>query len=264
MVEQSFAQNSLPDHFTNQVIRITHNLATHALAFSPDGRLLASGKSNEIQLWDVGTGTQANGVSLGSSYVTCVGFSPDGSLLALVGPRRVPTRLYLDVPEFGRGAIDFIWPVIGPVVSSVGRRRSGWHAGIDIRAEAGTPVYAAAPGTVQFSGWARAYGHVVMLEHSNDFVTIYAHNLENLVKVGDAIDAGTVIASVGRSARLHPSESRRRATRPEPPSMVSRRSSTRRSSYESILARCGCSSTMYVPQPRRVRSAGLVNGTPDE
>lgn len=126
---------------------------------------------------------------------------PDGSLLALVGPRRVPTRLYLDVPEFGRGAIDFIWPVIGPVVSSVGRRRSGWHAGIDIRAEAGTPVYAAAPGTVQFSGWARAYGHVVMLEHSNDFVTIYAHNLENLVKVGDAIDAGTVIASVGRSGR---------------------------------------------------------------
>lgn len=126
---------------------------------------------------------------------------PDGSLLALVGPRRVPTRLYLDVPEFGRGAIDFLWPVIGPVVSSVGRRRSGWHAGIDIRAEAGTPVYAAAPGTVYFSGWAKAYGRVVMLEHSNSFMTIYAHNLQNMVNVGDAIEAGTMIASVGRSGR---------------------------------------------------------------
>jgi len=127
--------------------------------------------------------------------------NPDGSLLALVGPRRVPTRLYLDVPELGPGAIDFIWPVIGPVVSSVGRRRSGWHAGIDIRAEEGTPVYAAAPGTVYFSGWARAYGRVVMLAHSSNFMTIYAHNLQNLVNVGDVIEAGTVIASVGRSGR---------------------------------------------------------------
>jgi lipoprotein NlpD len=126
---------------------------------------------------------------------------PDGSLVALVGPRRVPTRMYLDVPELDGSAIDFMWPVIGPVVSSVGRRRSGWHAGIDIRAEEGTPVHAAAPGTVCFSGWARAYGRVVMLEHSSEFMTIYAHNLENLVNVGDVIEAGTVIASVGRSGR---------------------------------------------------------------
>jgi murein DD-endopeptidase MepM/ murein hydrolase activator NlpD len=142
----------------------------------------------------------AQGPAVGTAVAEAVP-QPDGSLVALVGPRRVPTRLYLDVPEFGRAAIDFIWPVIGPVVSSVGRRRSGWHAGIDIRAEAGTPVHAAAPGTVSFSGWARAYGHVVMLEHSNDFVTIYAHNLQNMVNVGDTIDAGTVIASVGRSGR---------------------------------------------------------------
>ena len=127
--------------------------------------------------------------------------NPDGSMVALVGPRRVPTRMYLDVPELGTRVIDFIWPVVGPVVSSVGRRRSGWHAGIDIRAEVGTPVYAAAPGTVYFSGWAKAYGRTVMLKHSNSFMTIYAHNLQNLVNVGDAIEAGTMIASVGRSGR---------------------------------------------------------------
>ena len=126
---------------------------------------------------------------------------PDGSLIARVGPRQVPTRLYLDVPAFGEAGIDFVWPVIGPVVSSVGRRRSGWHAGIDIRAEAGTPVYAAAPGTVYFSGWAKAYGRVVMIEHMNNFMTIYAHNRQNMVDVGDAVEAGTMIASVGRSGR---------------------------------------------------------------
>ena len=126
---------------------------------------------------------------------------PDGSVVALVGPRRVPTRLFLEAPELGRDSIAFIWPVMGPVVSSVGQRRSGWHAGIDIRAEAGTPVYAAAPGTVHFSGWAKAYGRVIMIEHSNAFMTIYAHNLQNLVNVGDTIEAGTVIASVGRSGR---------------------------------------------------------------
>jgi murein DD-endopeptidase MepM/ murein hydrolase activator NlpD len=127
--------------------------------------------------------------------------NPDGSLVALVGPRRVPTRMYLDVPELGPNTIDFIWPVTGPVVSSVGRRGSGWHAGIDIRAEAGSPVVAAAPGTVHFSGRARAYGRVVMIEHKNSFLTIYAHNLKNLVNAGDTIEAGTVIASVGRSGR---------------------------------------------------------------
>ena len=106
-------------------------------------------------------------------------------------------------PSSAQAAIDFVWPVIGPVVSSVGRRRSGWHAGIDIRAEAGTPVYAAAPGTVYFSGWAKAYGRVVMIEHSNEFMTIYAHNLQNMVDVGDTVEAGTMIASVGRSGRAH-------------------------------------------------------------
>lgn len=139
---------------------------------------------------------RAGGISTSEAVVT-----PDGSLVALVGPRRVPTRMYLDVPELGPSAIDFIWPVMGPVVSSVGRRRSGWHAGIDIRAEVGTPVYAAAPGTVYFSGWAKAYGRVVMIQHTNTFLTVYAHNLENLVNVGDPVEAGAIIASVGRSGR---------------------------------------------------------------
>jgi murein DD-endopeptidase MepM/ murein hydrolase activator NlpD len=125
----------------------------------------------------------------------------DGTVLALVGPRRIPTRLFMKVPEFADQAVEFVWPVIGPVLSAMGPRRRVWHAGIDIRADIGTPVYAAAPGSVYFSGSGRGYGRVVKIQHENGFTTIYAHNLQNLVNVGDQVEAGTVIATVGRSGR---------------------------------------------------------------
>ncbi len=124
----------------------------------------------------------------------------DGSVLAVVGPRRIPTRLFMNVPELAADdPVDFVWPVMGPVVSAMGPRQRVWHAGIDIRADLGTPVYAAAPGSVYFSGTARGYGRVIKIEHTNGFMSIYAHNLQNLVNVGDQVEAGTVIATVGRS-----------------------------------------------------------------
>jgi lipoprotein NlpD len=126
----------------------------------------------------------------------------DGTVLALVGPRRIPTRLFMKVPEFADQMVEFVWPVIGPVLSAMGPRRRVWHAGIDIRADIGTPVYAAAPGSVYFSGSARGYGRVVKIQHENSFTTTYAHNLQNLVNVGDQVEAGAVIATVGRSGRV--------------------------------------------------------------
>lgn len=120
-------------------------------------------------------------------------------LLVRAGPRRVPTRLFVASPEFGREGPDFVWPVDGQVISPFGRRRNGWHAGMDIKAEIGTPILAAAPGVVISSGQERAYGHVVRIEHDGGFVTLYAHNLENFVEVDDRVSAGTIIAIVGRS-----------------------------------------------------------------
>ncbi len=125
----------------------------------------------------------------------------DGLLLALVGPQRVPTRLYVAVPEISGETIEFGWPVDGPIASNFGRRHGGWHAGIDIRADVGTPVRAAAAGTVSFCGWAPFYGRIVKIQHPSGFVTIYAHNNENLVHAGDDVKAGAVIATVGRSGR---------------------------------------------------------------
>ena len=122
-------------------------------------------------------------------------------LFVRAGPRRVPTRFYMASPEVDGQALDFTWPVDGRVISPFGKRHRGWHAGMDIKAEIGTPILAAAPGVVISSGQERAYGRVIRMEHESGFVTLYAHNLENFVEVGDRVSGGTIIATVGRTGR---------------------------------------------------------------
>jgi murein DD-endopeptidase MepM/ murein hydrolase activator NlpD len=124
-----------------------------------------------------------------------------GLLLVRAGPRRVPTRFYMASPGVDGQPFDFAWPVEGQVISPFGKRRGGWHAGMDIKAELGTPILAAAPGVVTSSGQERAYGRIVRIEHDSGFITVYAHNLENLVEVGDRVSAGTIIATVGRTGK---------------------------------------------------------------
>ena len=98
-------------------------------------------------------------------------------------------------------AVSFIRPVPGPIVSPFGSRGVVWHGGIDLRADRHDPIHAAAAGMVISSGWERAYGHVVKIWHVNDLMTVYAHNLENLAKVGDWVEQGQVIATVGSTGR---------------------------------------------------------------
>lgn len=94
----------------------------------------------------------------------------------------------------------FAWPVHGTLTSGFGRRSFWhWHTGVDIKAERGTPIRAAAPGTVVFSGWESSYGEVVKIAHADGFSTLYAHNRRNFVRVGDRVNAGTVIGAVGRT-----------------------------------------------------------------
>ncbi len=125
----------------------------------------------------------------------------DGVHQAKVGPRRVPTALHLGLPDLRNTLSTLLWPIAGPVASPFGLRRSGWHAGIDIKADVGTPILAAAAGAVLVSGWERAYGRVIKIEHDDGFVTLYAHNLQNFVSPGDRVEAGAVIGTVGRSGR---------------------------------------------------------------
>jgi murein DD-endopeptidase MepM/ murein hydrolase activator NlpD len=98
-------------------------------------------------------------------------------------------------------AVSFIRPVPGPIVSPFGPRGHAWHGGVDLRADRHDPIHAAAAGMVISSGWERAYGHVIKIWHPYDLMTIYAHNLENIVKVGDWVEQGQVIATVGSTGR---------------------------------------------------------------
>ena len=76
---------------------------------------------------------------------------------------------------------------------------SRFHAGLDLRSRAGTPVYAVADGRVSRSGVAGAYGNLVIVEHGAQLASLYGHNQDNLVREGDVVRRGQVIALVGRT-----------------------------------------------------------------
>jgi murein DD-endopeptidase MepM/ murein hydrolase activator NlpD len=96
--------------------------------------------------------------------------------------------------------VGFMWPVRGSVTSRFGRRGLwGWHRGVDIKAPKGTPIRAAAAGTVVFSGRQSSYGRVIKIAHPSGLSTVYAHNNANSVKAGDRVKAGAVIGTVGRT-----------------------------------------------------------------
>ncbi|HWQ77734.1 MAG TPA: peptidoglycan DD-metalloendopeptidase family protein [Anaerovoracaceae bacterium] len=100
---------------------------------------------------------------------------------------------------------DFIWPSDSSwrVTSEFGYRNhpilrvNKLHTGMDIGAASGTNVLAANGGTVIKAEWNNSYGNVVMIDHGEKIVTLYAHNSKLLVKNGDVVSQGQVIALVG-------------------------------------------------------------------
>ena len=94
-------------------------------------------------------------------------------------------------------ASGFIWPVAGPVTSGFGWRWGRMHEGIDISAGSGTPIHAAASGTVIHAGWMGGYGNLVAIAHSGSVSTAYAHQSSIAVSVGQAVSQGQTIGYVG-------------------------------------------------------------------
>lgn len=72
-----------------------------------------------------------------------------------------------------------------------------FHEGIDIPVWVGCPVRAAANGVVVFSGWARGYGYLVMVDHGNGYKTLYGHNERLMVGRGERVYKGQVVAKAG-------------------------------------------------------------------
>ena len=93
-----------------------------------------------------------------------------------------------------------VTPVSGIITSRFGNResiRSYGHTGLDIAAPGGTPIKAAADGTVTFSGYSGGYGYVVKMSHGNGIETYYGHCSALYVSAGEKVEAGDTIAAVG-------------------------------------------------------------------
>jgi murein DD-endopeptidase MepM/ murein hydrolase activator NlpD len=94
-------------------------------------------------------------------------------------------------------ASGLIWPVNGPVTSPFGYRWGRLHAGIDIGVPYGTPIHAAAAGTVVLAGWVGGYGNYTCIDHGGGLATCYAHQSAFAVSVGAQVSQGQVIGYVG-------------------------------------------------------------------
>ncbi|GIG65868.1 M23 family metallopeptidase [Phytomonospora endophytica] len=85
------------------------------------------------------------------------------------------------------------------LTSYFGQRWGVLHAGIDLAAPTGTPVYAAHRGKVSEAGWAGTYGYLVVIDHGKGLQTYYAHNSALTVSSGDTVEAGDPISKVGNT-----------------------------------------------------------------
>lgn len=109
----------------------------------------------------------------------------------------VPRKMsYQNVPI----SVALIRPISGTITSrfgSISRVRTGAHTGLDIAAKTGTPIAAAASGTVTYSGYQGSLGYLVKISHGNGIETYYAHCSKLYATVGQQVNQGDIIAAVG-------------------------------------------------------------------
>jgi lipoprotein NlpD len=99
---------------------------------------------------------------------------------------------------------NWVWPASGKLIASF---EANANKGIDIGGKIGQPVVASAAGRVIFSGTMRGLGKVIVIQHADELISVYAHNNELLVKQGQEVSGGQKIAEMGASdaeqAKLH-------------------------------------------------------------
>ncbi len=115
---------------------------------------------------------------------------------AVTGKVKVGTKVISGV---GTGA--FSRPAYGTITARYGSGGSRWssgrHTGLDIAAPTGTSITAADAGKVSFAGWKGSYGYTVIINHNNGYETYYAHCSKLLVRAGETVAKGDLIARVG-------------------------------------------------------------------
>jgi len=100
-------------------------------------------------------------------------------------------------PVTAPSAAGLIWPVSAPITSSFGWRWGRMHEGLDLGAGFGTPIRAAAAGTIINAGWLGGYGNLVVIDHGRGISTAYGHQSSIAVGNGQSVSQGQVIGYVG-------------------------------------------------------------------
>jgi murein DD-endopeptidase MepM/ murein hydrolase activator NlpD len=90
-----------------------------------------------------------------------------------------------------------VWPVSASITSPFGWRWGRMHEGVDLGASYGSPIHAAAGGTVIYAGWLGGYGNLVVIDHGGGIATAYGHQSHIAVGDGEHVEQGQVIGYVG-------------------------------------------------------------------
>ncbi len=123
---------------------------------------------------------------------------------ALAASNDQPAAPSIAKPDSTSGLPSFRWPAKGRVIAAYGAKTNGKdNDGINLSLPVGTPVKAADDGVVAYSGnELKGYGNLILVRHSNGYVTAYAHASELLVKRGDTIKRGQIIAKSGQTGEV--------------------------------------------------------------
>jgi len=118
--------------------------------------------------------------------------------------RKIRTTSRKSTPRKSKGIAAFRWPVRGRIIGKFGPRPDGTNNdGINLAVPSGTRVKAADEGVVAYAGSElKGYGKLVLIRHTNNWVSAYAHNGKLLVKRGDKIKRGQVVARAGASGSV--------------------------------------------------------------
>jgi murein DD-endopeptidase MepM/ murein hydrolase activator NlpD len=144
--------------------------------------LLASVRGDRHEVEAETKGLEKRSAALAAEIRKAQGLPPAPSGSVAVGPP---------------SAAGLVWPVHGTLTSGFGPRWGRMHEGIDIAGGSGTPIAAAATGTVISAGWSGGYGQLVVLDHGNGLSTAYAHLSSIAVSAGQTVPQGSVVGGMG-------------------------------------------------------------------
>jgi murein DD-endopeptidase MepM/ murein hydrolase activator NlpD len=122
----------------------------------------------------------------------------------IVAPAADPLPETAPTGTTGNPSVSMRWPVRGKVIQGFGPKTTGGqNDGINVAVPEGTPIKAAEDGVVAYAGnELKGYGNLVLVRHSNGFVTAYAHASELSVKKGETIKRGQVIGKAGSTGNV--------------------------------------------------------------